>query len=402
MNAIYNNNPTWPDDGKNQADSKTKSNGRILVVDDNPAIHEDFEKILGKQESDDSLQQSENELFGLDTPTSSSSNVNYQIDHAFQGQEAYHCVKDKLQSGEPYDLAIVDMRMPPGWDGLETIEKLWELDTELQVVICTAFSDYSWRAIVERLDMSDSLLILKKPFDNAEVSQIAAALTKKRSLMRQQEQFTDLLKSQVWEQTCSARRAHEETIHLLVSASLHRDTETGSHIQRVGIYSGILARLSGAAPEFVERIKMAAPMHDVGKIGIPDEVLLKPGKFTPDERRIMQQHTQIGFELLDGSESEMLQLAAEIALNHHENWDGSGYPHNKSMMDIPESARIVSIVDVFDALSQDRVYRPAFSPDKVLEMMGEGIGTKFDPTLAAIFLDNLDEFTKISRKLVET
>ena len=170
------------------------------------------------------------------------------------------------------------------------------------------------------------LLILKKPFDNVEVCQMAATLTKKMELIRERNHYTQILETQVREQTLTTRRAHEETIHRLVNASMYRDTETGAHITRVGKYSALLARLAGWAPSDVEQIRMAAPMHDVGKIGIRDDILLKPGRLTPEERQIMEQHTIIGHELLQGSESRMLQMAGEIALNHHENWNGSESP----------------------------------------------------------------------------
>jgi putative two-component system response regulator len=141
---------------------------------------------------------------------------------------------------------------------------------------------------------------------------------------------------------------------------------------------------------------MAAPMHDVGKIGIPDAVLRKPGKLTDEEFEIMKTHAILGAEMLAGSESDVMQLAQEIALSHHERWDGRGYPHGLAGTAIPESARILAIVDVYDALSHDRVYRAAFSEPEVLSMMLEGNGTQFDPHLLECFLSVLPEIRTLS------
>jgi PAS domain S-box-containing protein len=192
------------------------------------------------------------------------------------------------------------------------------------------------------------------------------------------------------------RRAHEETIHRLLAASTFRDHETGAHIRRTGLFSEVLARVAGWDTLRAEQLRMAAPMHDVGKIGIPDAILRKPAKLTDEEFEIMKTHALLGVEMLAGSESDVMQLAQEIALSHHERWDGRGYPHGLAGTAIPESARILAIVDVYDALSHDRVYRPAFSEPEVLSMMLEGNGTHFDPQLLECFLSVLPEIRRLS------
>lgn len=194
------------------------------------------------------------------------------------------------------------------------------------------------------------------------------------------------------------RRAQEETIHRLVTASLCRDEETGMHIKRTGLLSEALARAAGWSESDAEIIRLAAPMHDVGKIGIPDAVLRKPGKLTPAEYDIMKTHTLIGAKMLEGSQSSILIMAHDIALNHHERWDGSGYPQGLSGQAIPEAARILSIVDVFDALSHDRVYRKELPDDEVLQLMSEGAGTQFDPALLAMFFAHYDELRHIAQE----
>src|ERR1700742_4851177 len=153
-------------------------NHRILVIDDNQAIHDDFRKVLRKRQSgNDNLAEAEAELFGDDATEVSL--PEFQIDSAFQGQEGLALIEKSLQEGRPYALAFVDVRMPPGWDGVETTARIWEVDQEVHIVICTAYSDYSWDEMLERLGRSDRLVILKKPFDNIEVLQLANALTEK-------------------------------------------------------------------------------------------------------------------------------------------------------------------------------------------------------------------------------
>jgi HD-GYP domain-containing protein (c-di-GMP phosphodiesterase class II) len=192
------------------------------------------------------------------------------------------------------------------------------------------------------------------------------------------------------------RMAHEETIQRLVTASLCRDEETGMHIKRTGLLSEALARAAGWSEADAETIRLAAPMHDVGKIGIPDAILRKPGKFTPDEFEVMKTHTLIGAKMLEGSQSAILAMARDIALCHHEYWDGGGYPQGLSGTAIPEAARILSIVDVYDALSHDRVYRPALDEDRVVEYLVQRSGIQFDPMLLAVFLAHYEEMHSIA------
>jgi HD-GYP domain-containing protein (c-di-GMP phosphodiesterase class II) len=194
------------------------------------------------------------------------------------------------------------------------------------------------------------------------------------------------------------RQAHEETIHRLVTASLCRDEETGMHIRRTGLLSDVLARASGWSAADAELLRMAAPMHDVGKIGIPDAVLQKPGRLTSEEFEIMKRHTTIGARMLEGSRSKILAVAKDIALGHHERWDGTGYPQGLAGTNICEAARIVSIVDVYDALSHDRVYRLALPEDEVLKLMQQGAGAQFDPMLLATFFSHFDDLRRISQE----
>jgi putative two-component system response regulator len=193
------------------------------------------------------------------------------------------------------------------------------------------------------------------------------------------------------------RDSQLDTIKRLAMAVVKRDPETGGHIERIGTISAAIAKRLGFDRERVELMRISSPMHDVGKIGIADDILLKPGKLTAEERKVMETHAAIGHDILAGSGTELLDLAAVIALTHHERVDGAGYPHGLSGEEIPIEGRIVAVADVFDALISDRVYRKAFSIETAVEMMKEGRGTQFDPEILDLLLDNLESFVAASR-----
>jgi HD-GYP domain-containing protein (c-di-GMP phosphodiesterase class II) len=208
----------------------------------------------------------------------------------------------------------------------------------------------------------------------------------------------DQLRQAMEAKTKAIRLAHEETIYRLVGASMCRDEETGMHVKRTGLLSEALALAAGWSESEAEILRLAAPMHDVGKIGIPDAVLQKPGKLTAEEFEVMKTHSSIGAGILEGSQSEILAMARDIALCHHERWDGTGYPRGLAGPAIPEASRIVSIVDVFDALSHDRVYRPALPEEEVTKIMTQGAGKQFDPMLLAVFLAHYETMVNILDK----
>jgi putative two-component system response regulator len=181
--------------------------------------------------------------------------------------------------------------------------------------------------------------------------------------------------------------AQAETVRRLSMAVEFRDEDTGAHIERIGRLSAQLAEELGMAPAFCHRLSYAAPLHDVGKVAIPDAILLKPGPLTPSERAIVETHAEEGHRLLSRSSSSILDLAATVALSHHEKWDGGGYPRGLAGEEIPIEGRIVAVTDVFDALTSDRVYRKAYSKDEAIEMMKEQRGRHFDPMLLDAFLE---------------
>ena len=180
-------------------------------------------------------------------------------------------------------------------------------------------------------------------------------------------------------------RAHHDALFRLALAAEYRDDDTGAHIVRMGFLAEALALAAGADAEWAAMLRKAAPMHDVGKIGIPDEVLKKPGIFTAEERAVMNRHPEMGAGILGQSRIPLFRLAAEVALGHHERWDGTGYPARLAGAAIPLSGRIVAVVDFFDALTMDRCYRKAFSDEKALQMLAEQRGQAFDPRLVDLF-----------------
>jgi putative two-component system response regulator len=181
-------------------------------------------------------------------------------------------------------------------------------------------------------------------------------------------------------------------------AAEFRDPETGAHIQRMAYYSQIIAKGLGLDAKAQKTILEAAPMHDVGKIGIPDYILLKPGKLTPEEFDVMKTHAKLGHELLDDSGSEILRSGAEIALSHHEKYDGSGYPHGLVGTKIPLFGRIVAVADVFDALTSERPYKKAWSFEEAVKFLEEGRGKHFDPMCVEAFLAGWDDVLAVSKR----
>ncbi len=190
-------------------------------------------------------------------------------------------------------------------------------------------------------------------------------------------------------------RAHHDALLRLSRAAEFRDDDTGVHIVRMGYLAWALALRLGQTEQYAMLLRQTAPMHDIGKIGIPDAVLKKPGSFNPEERAVMNQHPQIGAEILGRSRIPLFTAAAEVALSHHERWDGSGYPSGAAGSAIPLSGRIVAVVDFFDALTMDRCYRPAFEDHVALEMLIEQRGRAFDPLVVDTFVEHATDLIEL-------
>ncbi len=236
-----------------------------------------------------------------------------------------------------------------------------------------------------------SFLSVKFPYVNAEgeIAGLYGITTDVSDRMRARQLAGELVTAQ--ERAIEELRAsRQETVDRLATAIERRHAETGVHVNRMARVAAFLGRLCGLGDERAALLRAAAPMHDVGKIAVPDEILKKPGPLTAEERQTMEFHTFVGYEILAGSDSDLLQLAATIALTHHERWDGGGYPQGLAGEAIPLEGRVVAVADVFDALLSDRVYRPALPFEKVVEIMSAGRATHFDPAVLDTLLDNLD------------
>jgi putative two-component system response regulator len=295
-------------------------------------------------------------------------------------------------------LVLTDIRMP-GASGLELVSHIKELEPETVCITVTALD--STETAVDALSRGAYAYVIK-PFDMNEILiQVDSAL-RRRKLEIQHRQIQHELERQVRQHTKMLRRSREEIALRLIAASQYRDTETGAHIRRIGLYTSHMADLMGMEASHVDTLRVAAPMHDVGKIGIPDSILLKPGRLTEEEFDEMKKHTTIGASILRGSSTPLLNLAESIALEHHEWWDGTGYPAGLAGEDISLEARMVALADVFDALTHERVYKEAWPVDKALQLIEDESGTHFDPDLAALFLEHSDDMEEIRTAHPET
>jgi len=296
-----------------------------------------------------------------------------------------------LQSNN-VNLVTCDIRMP-GESGLDLLSRIQAGYPDTAVLMLTASTDT--KTAIQSLT-SGAYGYLVKPVEREELLfQVKRGLERRRLVIENRE-YTQKLESRVRKQTESIRQAHEETIHRLLNAAMLRDEETGAHIRRTGLFSELFTEVLGWPAEEVDNIRLAAPMHDVGKIGVPDAILRKPGKLSDAEFEVMKTHTLIGAEILGGSDWPVLKLAHEIALYHHERWDGTGYPNGVRGEAIPLSARILALVDVYDALTHDRVYRAALPEEEAIDLMIKGRGSHFDPFLFGIFLTLVPELRRIS------
>ncbi|MFL5846017.1 MAG: HD domain-containing phosphohydrolase [Solirubrobacteraceae bacterium] len=294
---------------------------------------------------------------------------------------------------EPPDLLLLDVALPDA-DGLTVLGELASqirAPVALPVLVLTDQQGPGSKHQALELGARDFLV---KPFDPDEVHlRVRNALQLRALQLEQRELQRDLARS-VEERTAELEAARLDVVERLARAGEFRDDATGEHTRRVGTTVALLGHRCGADEDTVRRFELAAPLHDIGKLALPDSILLKPGPLTPEEFKRMERHTQTGAELLAGGSSELLELAAEIALTHHERWDGRGYPHGLAGAAIPLSGRLTAIADVFDALTHARPYKPAWTVAEALEEMSAQAGTQFDPDALREFL-RLDHETLI-------
>jgi putative two-component system response regulator len=312
--------------------------------------------------------------------------------------------RDELRS-DSFDLVLCDIEMP-GPSGMELLEQIAaELpDTATVMVTGTDDTEVARRALAQ-----GAYGYVVKPFRPNELLINVMNALKHLDLEKERRQHNQEIESKLLQRNSSLMQAIKqleiyessnelpwlETVDRLSRALALRDEETGRHIQRVGLYCQLLAQKRGVTTWAPEVIRQASMLHDAGKIGISDSVLLKPESLTEQEMDIVKRHAELGYQLLSGSQSELLDLAASIALTHHEQWDGNGYPRGLQGEGIPIEGRIAAIADVFDALTSDRVYRPAIPVDEALSVMRNERGAKFDPVLIDLFLESVEEFIAI-------
>ena len=289
-------------------------------------------------------------------------------------------------TNEP-DLVVVDHMMPV-LSGTELVEKFRTYYPDIPVLMVTANNEADLRLQALQIGVTD---FLNKPVDHAE---FLARSTNMLALRRSHKN----LKEEVRIATEVIRAQERETIFCLARAAEYRDPETGAHVIRMAHYSKHIARNLGLSVEEQDLLLQAAPMHDIGKVGTPDLILLKPGKLTDEEFSVMKQHVEIGYEVLNTSSSPLLKVAAEIAYTHHEKFDGSGYPQGLKGNNIPLFGRIVAVADVFDALTSKRRYKNAWAMAQAEQLLRDGAGTHFDPSCVSAFFTDFDEILSIKNK----
>lgn len=353
---------------------ESKGAGKIFVVDD--------------------------DRFVLESVTSLLREYGFTVHPFASGQEA---VREFVL--EPVDLVLTDINMP-GMDGIELLEKIRYLDHETPVLLMTAYADFD--VAVKAIQKGAFDFIIKPYRPPALLNAVEKGVNYKR-LTQIEKNYKIELEQTVAKRTTELNDAlgeitllSQEVIKRLTSAVEMRDTETGLHIVRIGLYTRRIAEALGLDEDFIETISVASTMHDIGKIGINDAILLKPGRLTSAEFETIKEHTIIGKSILAGSSHRMLQLGAEIAVSHHECWDGSGYPYGLKGDKIPLSGRIVMLADQYDAIRNRRIYKKEVDHETTCRIILQGDGRTlpqhFDPEILKIFSAIKDEFIGIYEK----
>ena len=308
-----------------------------------------------------------------------------------------------------FDVVLCDINLA-GDSGLDLVHTISRELVDVAVVMVTAVDD---PAVARQATTLGAYGYLVKPFTPNEILIAAESALRRKILEQGRRMHIHELETKLLDRSASlsaafrrveqahtqAKSASRETAERLTLALTLRDEETGHHIERVGRYAALLAQRAGVRAWRPEDIELAAMLHDVGKIGVPDDILLRPGPLSAEERAVMERHSVIGQRLLEASSSDVLRLGASVAASHHERWDGTGYPLRLPGNAIPLEGRVTAVADSFDALTSDRAYRPGLTVEAALELMAEERGRQFDPALLDVFFDHLDEFLAIKADL---
>ena len=307
-------------------------------------------------------------------------------------------------------LMLSDVNMP-GESGIELADSVLTNHPDVAVLMVTGEDDPALAAKALELGAYGYII---KPFRPSELVINVANALRRRTLELESRHHTQILEQTVEARTADLRQviaelertqrglrvAQQDTIKRLSHAAEEHGIETGAHIERASAYAGLLSERAGLDRRLCELVRLAAPLHDAGKISIPEQILRKPGPLSPDERELIETHSDAGYRILAGSEAELLQVAARIAQSHHERFDGSGYPRGLVGQEIPIEARIVSIADVFDALTGTRPYRAALTVDEAVEIMLESRGSHFDPELLDCFFASLSDVVALKNRIL--
>ena len=322
----------------------------------------------------------------------------YEITHARSGPETFEMV-----AKERPDLILLDVMMP-GMDGFAVAGKL-KVDPAtkaIPIIMVTSLDDRSSRLAALNMGAEE---FLTKPIDRAELWVRVRNLLRLKRYSDFLEEHSRLLEQQVKERSAQLTESYRNTIATLNRAAAYRDEDTGYHVQRISHYCVELARVLGMDAAFIECIEYASPMHDVGKIAIPDAILQKRGPLTAPEWAVMKTHAPVGAKMLEGADSPYLVMGREIALSHHERWDGSGYPGGLVGEAIPIAARLMNVADVYDALRSVRPYKPSIDHPSALRIMLKGDGrtapSHFDPRVLEAFADTAEQLRAIYDSLAD-